>query len=185
MGVFAFCTKGRGYLGAKWGVCVCVCLSMWEQQDLSYSSEKLSHVRLTFAASLYLTHTVQCVWHQVWEPPIQIHWCQTALKALLCVHQFGQILVHLLGHPSNIKVTCGDSTNAATVTPSGRKGALLGVPDEKGGLMLYCCKSSHKDSYTLITWWKQLNVTPITPMLHSDFFFHPFLAIELFAGGYL
>lgn len=106
MGVFAFCTQGWGHLGAKWDVCVCV---SWTLVTLLK--------RLTFASSLYLTHTVQSVWHQIWEPPIQIHWGQTALEALLSVHQFGQILVHLLGHPSNIKVTCGDSTKCGNSDP--------------------------------------------------------------------
>lgn len=77
--------------------------------------------RLTFTSPLYLTHTVQSIRHHVREPPVQIHRCQTSLKTFFCMHQFGQLLVHLLGHPTNVKVACAEITNTTILTPGGNK----------------------------------------------------------------
>lgn len=35
--------------------------------------------------------------------------------------QFGQLLVHLLGHPTNVKVACAEITNTTILTPGGNK----------------------------------------------------------------
>lgn len=35
------------------------------------------------------------------------------------MHQFGQLLVHLLSHPTNVEVACAEMTNMTILTPSG------------------------------------------------------------------
>lgn len=61
---------------------------------------------LTFTAPLDLAHAVQSVRHQVREPPVQIHRRQATLETLLGVHQFGQLLEHLLSHSADVEVAC-------------------------------------------------------------------------------
>lgn len=63
---------------------------------------------LTFTSPLYLPHTVQSIRHQVWQPAIQINWCQATLESLLGMNQLWQLLEQLLWHSTNVEITWKD-----------------------------------------------------------------------------
>lgn len=76
---------------------------------------------LTFTPPFYLTHAVQSVRHQVRQPPVQVHWRQAALEALLSMHELGELLEHLLRHAADVQVAWRETKNATILTPGGQR----------------------------------------------------------------
>lgn len=59
----------------------------------------------TFTSTLNLSTAEQSVVYQVRQTAVQVHWCQTALKAFPRGYKFGEAVVHVGSQTSNEEIS--------------------------------------------------------------------------------
>lgn len=59
----------------------------------------------TFTATLDLSAPMEGIIDEVWQAPVQVHWCQTTLKAIPGGHKLWEVAIHALGQTRHVQVT--------------------------------------------------------------------------------